>query len=124
MTTGWVPNAEPAVAPAGWVVNTLLIVPYFMWLYRANQNCRGFSYIMRFKPKWAVGCHFVPPMNVFRPCQVMQEMVRIVRPDLARRSVTRPSLYAINLRAMVIHHHHEGGRLRGVTCDSLRRALS
>jgi hypothetical protein len=62
---------------AGWVVNALLIVPYFMWLYRANQNCRHFSHIMHFKPKWAVGCHFVPPMNVFRPCQVVQEIWRV-----------------------------------------------
>ena len=60
-----------------WIANGLLIVPYFMWLYRTNQNCRHFSFIMRFKPKWAVGCHFVPPMNVFRPCQVMQEIWRV-----------------------------------------------
>jgi len=69
--TGWM------LEVTGWVVNTLLIVPYFMWLYRANQNCRHFSFIMRFKPKWAVGCHFVPPMNVFRPCQVVQEIWRV-----------------------------------------------
>jgi hypothetical protein len=69
--TGWM------LEETGWVVNVLLIVPYFMWLYRANQNCRHFSFIMRFKPKWAVGCYFVPPMNVFRPCQVMQEIWRV-----------------------------------------------
>jgi hypothetical protein len=82
------PNVTPAVPDeaddtgwllewTGWVVNGLLIVPYFMWLYRANQNCRHFSLIMRFKPEWAVGCHFVPPMNVFRPCQVVQEIWRV-----------------------------------------------
>jgi hypothetical protein len=69
--TGWM------LEYAGWIVNALLIVPYFMWLYRANQNCRHFSHIMHFKPKWAVGCHFVPPMNVFRPCQVVQEIWRV-----------------------------------------------
>jgi hypothetical protein len=61
----------------GWMANGLLIVPYFMWLYRTSQNCRHFSLIMRFKPKWAVACHFVPPMNAFRPCQVMQEIWRV-----------------------------------------------
>jgi hypothetical protein len=69
--TGWM------LQYAGWVANGLLIVPYFMWLYRTNQNCRGFSHIMRFKPRWAVACHFVPPMNVFRPCQVVQEIWRV-----------------------------------------------
>jgi len=69
--TGWM------LEVTSWVVNVLLIVPYFMWLYRANQNCRHFSFIMRFKPKWAVGWYFIPLMNVFRPCQVMQEIWRV-----------------------------------------------
>jgi hypothetical protein len=61
----------------GWGANIAFIVPYFMWLYRTSQNCRNFSFIMRFKPEWAVACHFVPPMNLFRPCQVMQEIWRV-----------------------------------------------
>jgi len=64
---------------AGWGANVLLIVPYFMWLYRTDQNCRHFSTIMRFKPEWAVWCYFVPPLNFFRPLQVMQEIWRVSR---------------------------------------------
>jgi hypothetical protein len=61
----------------GWGACTLLIIPYFMWLYRTVQNSRNFSSIMRFKPEWSVWCYFIPPMNFFRPCQVMQEIWRI-----------------------------------------------
>jgi heme/copper-type cytochrome/quinol oxidase subunit 2 len=64
---------------AGWIVNLLLVVPYFMWLFRADQNCRNFSFIMRFKPEWAIWCYFIPPMNFFRPLQVMQEIYRVSR---------------------------------------------
>ena len=64
---------------AGWGANALLVIGYFMWLYRTNQNCRHFSAIMRFTPSWAVWCYFVPLLNVFQPLQVMQEIWRVSR---------------------------------------------
>ncbi len=63
----------------GWGANGLLMVFYFMWLYRTDQNCRNFSSIMRFSPEWAVWCYFVPPLCFFRPVQVMQEIWRVSR---------------------------------------------
>jgi hypothetical protein len=63
----------------GWGANALLMVIYFMWLFRTDQNCRNFSSIMRFNPEWAVWCYFVPPLNTFRPLQVMQEIWRVSR---------------------------------------------
>jgi hypothetical protein len=63
----------------GWGANALLMVFYFMWLYRTDQNCRNFSSIMRFSPEWAVWCYFVPPLCFFRPAQVMQEIWRVSR---------------------------------------------
>jgi hypothetical protein len=60
-------------------VNAVMLVPYCIWVYRANLNCRNFSLIVRFTPEWAVGCHFVPIINLFRPCQVMQEIYKVSR---------------------------------------------
>jgi len=63
----------------GWGANALLIVAYFMWLYRTDKNCRHFSPIMRFTPAWSVWCHFVPVLNFFQPQQVMQEIWQVSR---------------------------------------------
>jgi hypothetical protein len=63
----------------GWGANALLVVVYFMWLYRTDQNCRHLSAIMRFTPSWAVWCYFVPPLNLFQPLLVMQEIWRVSR---------------------------------------------
>jgi hypothetical protein len=105
----------------GWVVNGLLIVPYFMWLYRTNQNCRHFSFIMRFKPQWAVGCHFVPPMNVFRPCQVLQEIWRVSNNPRTwhndRRSVLVGIWWALTLATIGLSVYNCVQSLEAATSD-------
>ena len=62
---------------AGMTLVTLL--PYLMWVYQANVNSRNFSPIVRFSKGWAVGCNFVPAVNLFMPCQVMQEIWKVSR---------------------------------------------
>jgi hypothetical protein len=79
----WSVPATQAIAPdsddlswmlfwAGLAMNLILLIPYCMWIYRAILNCRNFSTNLTFTPKWAVGCHFIPIMNLVRPYQVMQ----------------------------------------------------
>ena len=62
---------------AGWAANALLMIVYFMWLCRTDQNCRNFTSIMRFNPEWTVWCYFVPLLNAFRPPQAMQDIWRV-----------------------------------------------
>lgn len=76
----------------GWAVNVVFIVPYFMWLYRTVQNCRNFSFIMRFSPEWAVWCYFIPPVFFFRPLQVMQEVWKVSRNPRTWHN-DRPSIF-------------------------------
>ncbi len=64
---------------AGGGANAFLAVIYFMWLARTDQNCRNFSSIMRFNPEMTVWSYFIPPVCVFRPLQVMQEIWRVSR---------------------------------------------
>lgn len=64
----------------GWTglgLDLVLLIFYCAWIYRANLNCHGFSSIVRFKGSWAVGCHFVPVMNLIRPYQVVQEIWKV-----------------------------------------------
>jgi hypothetical protein len=80
------PAAPQILDDTGWLlfwvslgVNAVMLVPYCMWLYRTNLNCRNFSLILHFTPDWAVACNFVPLINTFRPCQVMQELYKVSR---------------------------------------------
>jgi hypothetical protein len=59
------------------------VVVFCMWMWRSYRNLllmevRGLSY----SPRWAVGAFFVPILNLFRPCQIAQEMWRASAPDL------------------------------------------
>jgi hypothetical protein len=60
-------------------VSLALLIPYLLWVYQANTNIHGFSTIVRFKRGWAVGCNFVPALNLYVPCQVMQEIWKVSR---------------------------------------------
>jgi len=80
------PAAGGEAAPAhlgpvlGWIglgLNFVFLIPYGMWVYRAALNSRSLSSITTFTPKWAVGCYFVPVMNLIRPYQAMQEVWRV-----------------------------------------------
>jgi hypothetical protein len=62
---------------SGWAANLLLLLPYFMWLYRTGLNTRYLSPMMRLNPAFSVGCYFIPFINLFRPLQDMQEIWRV-----------------------------------------------
>jgi len=60
------------------IVGIMAWITVLVWKYRTNKNCHGFGTKgMRFTPGWAVGWHFVPFMNIFRPYQVMQEIWQV-----------------------------------------------
>jgi hypothetical protein len=64
----------------GWIglaANVALVIPYCLWVYRMILNCHAFSSVVTFTPKWAVGCHFVPVMNLVRPFQAMQQIWKV-----------------------------------------------
>jgi hypothetical protein len=61
----------------GWAANLLLLVPYLTWLHRTTVNCRFVSPTMRVSPGMVAGCYFIPFVNLFRPCQDMQEIWRV-----------------------------------------------
>ena len=47
------------------------------WIYRANYNARALGATrMRFTPGWAVGWHFIPIANLWKPYQAMKEICR------------------------------------------------
>lgn len=55
-------------------------VVFLKWIHRANLNCRGFGATgMKFSPGWAIGCYFVPFLNLFRPYQAMKEIWQVSR---------------------------------------------
>ena len=50
-------------------------IAFLKWIYRANLNSRGFGARgMAFTPGWAIGCYFVPILNLFKPYQGMKEI--------------------------------------------------
>ncbi len=65
------------------VVMLPTVVLFAMWMYRSYKNLldmdiRGLAY----SPGWAAGAFFVPILNLYRPCQITQEMWRASTPDL------------------------------------------
>jgi hypothetical protein len=68
-------------------VTPVILLPtavlFAMWMYRSYKNLldmdvRGLAY----SPGWAAGAFFVPILNLYRPCQIAQEMWRASSPDL------------------------------------------
>ena len=60
------------------------VVVFLIWLYRSYANlskmgATGLSY----SPGWAVGCYFVPFLNLVRPYQVMQQIWKASDPGYA-----------------------------------------
>jgi len=68
---------------ASWVVLalfSLLVVNAFvfsLFTHRASRNLLALGVEkQRFSPEWAVGCFYIPVMNVWRPFQVFAELFR------------------------------------------------
>lgn len=58
-------------------IYVLTAIPFAMWVYRANLNCRGFAQNLTFNPGMAVGCYFIPFANLVYPYQAMQEIWKV-----------------------------------------------
>jgi hypothetical protein len=59
---------------SGWVVLTIPIA-FLMWIHRAYRNLPALMpESLHYSPRWAVGCFFIPILNLFRPYQVMREI--------------------------------------------------
>jgi hypothetical protein len=81
-----VPAPEEPINPFG-CMSPFVFVPtavvFCMWMYRSYANLselgmRG----LRFSPGWAAGAFFVPILNLYRPCQIAQEMWRASTPGI------------------------------------------
>jgi hypothetical protein len=57
----------------------VLVVP-MLWVLQASANCHNFNKAaqgakpMKYSPVWAIGCHFIPIVNLFAPYRVMKEI--------------------------------------------------
>ncbi len=60
---------------------------FIMWFRRAFFNVHQLSRRLRYSEGWAAGAWFVPIMNLFRPFQIMSEMVNETRSILVNRSL-------------------------------------
>lgn len=60
---------------------------FIMWFRRAFFNVHQLSRRLRYSEGWAAGAWFVPIMNLFRPFQIMSEMVNETRSILVSRSL-------------------------------------
>jgi LSD1 subclass zinc finger protein len=95
------PGPGDRINPVG-CLQILIVIPtivlFCMWMYRSYANLRlmGVRGLL-YSPGWAVGYFFIPILNLFRPCQVAQEMWRASDPtaDLNYRDWGRNSLSAV-----------------------------
>lgn len=56
-------------------------IPAFMaWFFRAYSNLGRMGEFHRYKPGWAIGCWFVPILNLFRPKQMMNDIWHATEP--------------------------------------------
>jgi len=64
------------VGVAQFILAIITGITFLRWIYRSNKNLRSFSgESMTFTPGWSVGWFFIPVANLWKPYQVMKEMV-------------------------------------------------
>ena len=61
------------------IVSTILItiismIALILWLYRAYYNLQQLGVKLSYGVGWAVGCWFVPIINLYRPCGLIQDL--------------------------------------------------
>jgi hypothetical protein len=65
------------------LLNIVGMVLYCVWIYRANKNARALGARgMTITPGWAVGFHFIPILNLFKPYQAAKEIYQASGPDV------------------------------------------
>lgn len=65
------------------------VVLFLMWLHRVYRNLPALGVRHpEYSPSWAVGCFFVPYINLVRPFQIVGEIWRSSEPDSGEEDVT------------------------------------
>lgn len=67
---------------------------FILWFRRAYYNLHQLSKRLKYSEGWAAGAWFVPIMNLFRPFQIMSEMVNETRSILVSRNLIEKSKLA------------------------------
>jgi hypothetical protein len=68
-------EAVGLLAALNLVVLLTTAIPFWIWFYQAHRNLKRFQVSgLNYTPGWAVGGFLVPIYNLFRPCQVAQEV--------------------------------------------------
>jgi hypothetical protein len=71
--------------PMGCVQIVLLIptaIIFACWMYQSYSNLHLLGVTgLQYTPGWAAGSFFVPILNIFRPCQIAQEIFRASNPN-------------------------------------------
>ncbi len=74
-------SRQEAVGTLGRLVYWTTAISFLAWIHRAHRNLSALGVGgLKYSPMWAVGCFFVPIMNLFRPYQVMREIWRASDP--------------------------------------------
>jgi hypothetical protein len=59
------------------IVYLVVVIFWLMWVHRTYRNLPALGAVgLNYTPGWAVGYHFIPILNLFRPLQVMRETWR------------------------------------------------
>lgn len=62
------------------ILYLVTIVVFGRWIFLAQRNLPELgARLLRFTPGWAVGAFFVPVVNLWAPCQAMNQLVRASR---------------------------------------------
>ncbi len=72
---------EIALGLLGLGVLIATCVVYCMWVHRAVRGATELGAATTVTPAWAVWCHFVPFVHLFKPFQVMRELDSASRPE-------------------------------------------
>lgn len=68
---------DKIVLLASLMFSLLTMLTYYAWLYQAFQNVHALGANgLNFTPGWAVGCHLVPILNLWKPFQALHQLCR------------------------------------------------
>jgi len=84
------------------MVNTVALVFFLIWIYRAYSNLYLFTdKRLKYSPGWAVGYFLIPVANLFMPYLVTTEILRHSNPinfgELYNGKPEKPSFLIVNL---------------------------
>lgn len=69
------------------------LITFYFWVYFMNKNVRALGATgLKYGPAWAVGCFFVPFVNLWKPFQMMEELWKGSQNPKAWREIGKPSI--------------------------------